>query len=259
MFLSRSFPRLVFLLALLVLPSLLVGCADLPKSPEARAEAEAVNDPLEPMNRTIFDVNDFMARLLINPLTELYRFSVPDYMRERIANVVSNMNEPVIFANNLMQGETHKAGITAERFLINTTLGAAGIFEVATDWSLPQQKGDFGQTLFVWGINEGPYLVLPLFGPSNFRDGIGLGVDMITSPWQYLAGIGGNGMQNRVAYSNFAAEGLTRNEESMDDLAALKAGSLDFYAELRSVYRQYRNKQLGIQDPNAQPLFEKYE
>ncbi len=175
--------RLLILLALLSLPALVTACAEVPKSPEAQAEAKIIDDPLEPMNRTIFDVNDFLDRLLIRPLTELYRFTVPDYLRDRVANVLSNMGEPVVFANNMMQGEVSNAGTTAGRFLVNTTIGAAGIFEVAADWDMPKQRGDFGQTLSTWGVKGGPYLVLPLFGPSNFRDAIGLGVDMVTSPW----------------------------------------------------------------------------
>ena len=257
------FPRLrlplLFLLALLTMPSLLTACAEVPKSPEAQAEAKVVDDPLEPVNRTVFDVNDFLDRLLIRPLTELYRFTMPDYLRDRIANILSNMGEPVVFANNLMQGEVSNAGTTAGRFVVNTTVGAAGIFEVAADWGMPKQMGDFGQTLSVWGINGGPYLVLPLFGPSNFRDAIGLGVDMVMSPWQYIAAIGGNGMHNRVVYSDMAADGLTRRDQNLDGLDALKSGSLDFYAEMRSVYRQYRDKQLGIQPTEAQPVFEDYE
>jgi phospholipid-binding lipoprotein MlaA len=247
--------RILSIFALLAAVSLLNACADVPKSPEAQAEARAVDDPLEPMNRTIFDVNDFMDRLLIRPLAELYRFTVPDYVRERIANVLANMNEPVIFANNLLQGRTTDAGVTGERFLINTTIGLAGIFEVADGWGFHKQMGDFGQTLSVWGINGGPYLVLPLFGPSNFRDAIGLGVDTVTSPWMWLAGIGGRGDENREAYSQFAADGLTRRDQNIEALDALRSGSLDFYAEMRSVYRQYRDKQLGISDPNA-PQFD---
>jgi phospholipid-binding lipoprotein MlaA len=248
--------KLLLLLALLALPSMLSACADMPKSPEAQAEAQAIDDPLEPMNRQIFDVNDFLDRLLIRPLTELYRFAIPDYLRDRIANVISNMGEPVIFANNMLQGRTSSASITAERFLINTTVGVAGIWEVANDWGKPKQMGDFGQTLSVWGINGGPYLVLPLFGPSNFRDGIGMGVDMAMSPWGYIAEYGGNGDSNRVVYSEFAADGLTQREQNLEGLDALRAGSLDFYAEMRSVYRQYRDKQLGIQP--ATPVFDDY-
>jgi phospholipid-binding lipoprotein MlaA len=250
------FRRYALLLALLTLPMAVVSCADMPKSPEARAEATQVNDPLEPLNRVVFDVNDFLDRLLIRPLTELYRFAVPDFVRERVANIVANMGEPVVFANNLLQGETGKAGVTAQRFLANTTLGVGGMFEVADAWGLPAQDGDFGQTLSVWGINGGPYLVLPLFGPSNFRDGIGLGVDTVMSPWQYLAGMGGQGQKNRVTYSSFAANGLTKREANLEGYDALRAGSLDFYAQMRSVYRQYRNNQLGIADPSSRPRFD---
>ncbi|MDR3449481.1 MAG: VacJ family lipoprotein [Alphaproteobacteria bacterium] len=253
-----TFRRLALLLALMSMPALLSACADMPKSPEAQAEAKAVDDPLEPMNRTIFDVNDFLDRLLIRPLTELYRFAVPDYVRDRVANIVSNMGEPVIFANNMLQGEASRGGITAERFLINTTLGVGGTFEVADSFGVYKQMGDFGQTLSVWGINGGPYLVLPLFGPSNFRDAIGLGVDMVMSPWQYIAAIGGQGDANRVTYSEFAADGLTRREQSLDDLDALRSGSLDFYAQMRSVYRQYRDQQLGLKNPADMPVFEDY-
>jgi phospholipid-binding lipoprotein MlaA len=235
---------------------MLTACADMPKSPEAQAEALEVNDPLEPVNRVVFDVNDFMDRLLVKPLTELYRFAIPDYLRERIANVLSNMGEPVIFANNLMQGEASRAGVTAQRFLVNTTAGVAGVFEVADDLELQKQPGDFGQTLHTWGVASGPYLVLPLFGPSNIRDAVGMGVDMVMSPWQWIAARGGKDVKNGVVYSTFLADGLTRREQNLEAYEALRTGALDFYAEMRSVYRQYRNKQLGIQPPDTSKLFD---
>lgn len=247
------FRRFTLAAALILLPAMLAGCADVPQSPEAKAEAAAVNDPLESVNRVTFDVNDFMDRLLIRPLTELYRFAMPDYLRERIANILSNMGEPVVFANALMQGRTDAAETTVERFLTNTTVGVGGVFDVATDWHMPAQSADFGQTLSGWGVASGPYLVLPLFGPSNFRDALGLGVDMVMSPWQYLAGIGGNGTQDRYDYSDFAADGLTRRDQNLEGYDALRSGSLDFYAEMRSVYRQYRDKQLGVK--TSEPSF----
>jgi len=250
--------RLLVLLALIALPLSLVSCASVPKSPEAQAEAQSANDPLESINRVTFDVNDFLDRLLIRPLTELYRFTIPDYLRERIANIISNMKEPVIFANNMLQGETTRAGITTERFLVNTFVGVGGVFEVANGWDLPQQTGDFGQTLHTWGFDSGPYLVLPLFGPSNIRDAIGLGADTAMSPWQWIAARGGRTVKNEEVYSEFAADGLTKREETLDDYDALRTGSLDFYAEMRSVYQQYRDKQLGITNPNA-PVFDDYE
>ncbi len=251
----RQLPLFFILLAT---PSLFAACAEVPKSPEAQAEAAAIDDPLEPLNRRIFNVNDFLDRLLIKPITELYRFVAPEYVRDRVANIVSNMGEPVIFANNLMQGRVTDAGTTGTRFLINTTVGVGGIFEVANDWGYQKQMGDFGQTLYTWGIaNGGPYLVLPLFGPSNFRDGIGLGVDTVMSPWGYIAAYGGQGDENRVNFSYFGADGITQRDQNMEGYDALRAGSIDFYAEMRSVTRQYRDKQLGIK-PTDQPVFEDY-
>ncbi|MDD5586591.1 MAG: VacJ family lipoprotein, partial [Alphaproteobacteria bacterium] len=143
------------------------GCASVPQTPEEKAEYKATNDPFETVNRHIFDVNDFLDRLLFRPLAELYRVTVPPYLRDRIAGVVKNMSEPVVFANNLLQGEVSKAGTTFGRFIVNTTAGGAGMFDVANDAGLHRQSGDFGQTLYVWGFNSGPYLVLPFFGPSN--------------------------------------------------------------------------------------------
>jgi len=249
-------PRPILVVAFLSVSSLLTACADVPKSPEAQAEAFEVDDPLESMNRVTFNVNDFLDRLLVKPLTELYRFTVPDYARERVANVVSNMNEPVLFANNLMQGEVTRAGVTASRFVVNTTVGVGGLYEVADDLDLSKQTGDFGQTLNAWGIKGGPYLVLPLFGPSNFRDALGFGVDMVMSPWQWIAADGGRAVKNEVVYSSFAADGLTKREENLDAYDALRAGALDFYAEMRSVYRQYRDKQLGIAAPDTSKMFD---
>jgi phospholipid-binding lipoprotein MlaA len=166
------------------------------------------------------------------------------------------MGEPVIFANNLLQGEASRAGVTAGRFVVNTTVGVAGIFEVAEDWDLSKQKGDFGQTLSVWGVDSGPYLVLPFFGPSNFRDAVGLGVDTVMSPWQYVVAMGDKTAQDTFLLSSYVADGLTRREEVLDEYDAMRTGALDFYAQMRSVYRQYRDKQLGLQTPDTSKGFE---
>lgn len=251
-----SLRRFLLITAFLALPVALIGCADVPKSPEAQAEALEANDPLEPVNRVVFDVNDFLDRLLIKPLAELYRFAIPDFVRDRVANILSNMGEPVIFANNLLQGETTRAGVTAQRFVVNTTAGLAGMFEVADDMKLYKQTGDFGQTLSVWGVGSGPYIVLPLFGPSNVRDSVGLGVDMLTSPWQYVVAMGDKTAQDTYMIVSFTADGLARREQSLDAYSALRAGALDFYAEMRSVYRQYRNKQLGVQPEDTSKMFD---
>lgn len=239
----------------------LSACADIPKAPAEKADFEATNDPLEPMNRTIFDVNDFLDRLLFRPLAELYRYTVPPGVRDRVAGIVSNMAEPVIFANDVMQGEFGKAGTTVERFGMNTTVGVGGMWDVASSWGgLYQQSGDFGQTLNSWGVGSGPYLVLPFFGPSNIRDAVGLGVDMVMSPWSYVVSAsGGNHItRNQFDIASFSADGIVKREQNIEALDALRSGSLDFYAQMRSVYKQYRDKQLGNASTEGMPSFEDY-
>jgi len=238
--------------------ALLSACAEVPTNPTERAEYEANNDPFEPTNRVIFDVNDFLDRLLFKPIAGLYRVTVPPGIRDRLSHVVSNFKEPVVFANNVMQGEFTAAGTTLGRLALNSTVGVAGIWDVSTDWGMAQQRGDFGQTLNTWGFGSGPYLVLPLFGPSNIRDAVGLGADAVMSPWQYLARMNGVGTENRLSGYEFLAEGTVRREENIEALDALRSGSLDFYAQMRSVYRQYRDNQLGNRSTEGLPKFEDY-
>ena len=238
----------------------LSACADMPNNPQEQAEADANNDPWENVNRVVFDVNDFLDRLLIGPLAELYRATVPPPIRDRVTDILSNMREPVILANNLLQGEWSRAGVTAERFAINTTIGVGGSFDWANDWHLYQQVGDFGQTLYVWGVGPGPYVVLPLLGPYNARDAVGFGVDSAASPWQYMADMGSSGTYWRFQIVDTVMDGLTKREQNIEGLNALRKGSLDFYAQMRSVYRQYRDKQLGVKGTEEQaPKFEDYE
>lgn len=235
------------------------GCATEPQNPVEQAEFQATNDPVEPLNRAIFDVNDFMDRLLIRPLAELYRVTIPPGIRDRIASVLRNMDEPVVFANNLLQGEVSSAGTTLGRFVVNTTLGGGGMYEVASDFGMKQQQGDFGQTLYVWGAGEGPYIVLPLFGPSNVRDAAGLGVDSLMSPWKYAVASGGSTISDTFTITDITASALSRREENIEALDALKQGSLDYYAQMRSVYRQHRAKEIGEPLTNNMPRFEDYD
>ncbi len=255
MFVKRhTFLALTFA-ALLALPA----CSSLPQTQAERAEAKALNDPIESVNRTIFDVNDFLDRLLLRPIAELYRVTVPPPLRDRISSILKNMGEPVIMANNLMQGRVKNAGTTLSRFFINTTAGVGGMFEVASGYGFQRQTGDFGQTLHTWGLGEGPYLVLPLFGPSNVRDAIGLGVDTVMSPWKYAVSYGDTEIEDTFTVVDTAASGITRREANIEGYDALREGSLDFYAQMRSVYRQYRAKQLGTSVTSQAPVFEDYD
>lgn len=245
----------VSLLALLSLSA----CSSVPVTKTDKVEAQRDNDPIESVNRAIFDVNDFLDRLLIRPLAELYRFWTPNYLRDRVASILKNMGEPVVMANNLMQGEFKNAGTTLGRFLVNTTAGVGGMYEVANSLGWQRQEGDFGQTLHVWGMGEGPYLVLPLFGPSNVRDAIGMGVDTVLSPWKYAVKSGDTTIQDTFTIADLSATALTRREQNIEGLDALREGSIDFYAQMRSVYRQYRAKKLGLKLADETPVFDDYE
>jgi len=224
--------------------SLLVGgCAGIMPKGSQRAEMLHAStteqaDPLEKLNRSTLRANKFLNDAAVSPVAHGYQKVVPDVVRTRVSNVVSNLSEPRIFANDILQLRFHAAGETLGRFLFNTTIGLAGMLDVATDMGLTKQTGDFGQTMFVWGFDSGPYLMLPVFGPSTVRDGIGFVVDSVTDPaTQTLAPVVGIWPVIGVQ----AAGGL----ENVDLLDDLEAGSLDDYVRLRSVYTQQRASELG--------------
>jgi phospholipid-binding lipoprotein MlaA len=165
----------------------LAGCAMPPANdPEALAAYREANDPLEPMNRYFFDLNNFADEILMKPLAGWYYIALPNFAQDGIRNAVNNVRTPVILANDLFQGEFERAGTTFGRFLVNSTMGLGGLFDVAEKMGLERHDEDFGQTMAVAGVNEGPYLVLPLIGPSNPRDAFGKIVDAFLDPMTYL-------------------------------------------------------------------------
>jgi len=200
------------------------------------AADEVVNDPLEPMNRAIFSFNQFAEGLLFKPLAMLYRDVLPPELQDAVGGILETLHTPVILANDLLQGEPERAAETLGRFFINGTLGLGGIFDVAAEFDMPGHSEDFGQTLAVWGLGEGMYLVLPLLGPSSVRDSIGLGVDAFLDPLTYYTSFG-----ERVGRS--AARGIDELSGVVDSLDEIERTSLDFYATLRSLYRQQRDDQ----------------
>ncbi len=237
--------KFLSLFAALLLAGSLGACASAPTDPEMRAEYESANDPLEPMNRVVFDFNQFIDRIFLKPAAQVYRSVVPDFAQGVVHNILTNLNEPVTFMNATLQGRFRDAHHTAGRFVVNTIAGLGGIADVASagDWNPVQ--ADFGQTLHVWGAPEGPYLVLPILGPSNPRDAIGFGVDSLAEPWPYLLSDEyGAATRNRYLIAQVSANALDKRSSALDSLDAVEKGSVDFYAALRSMSRQYRAKQL---------------
>jgi phospholipid-binding lipoprotein MlaA len=247
-----------FLLSLpgwVVLLSLLVGCATPPPAddPDAVAEFEQNNDPIEPTNRAIFDFNNWVYDNLLTPLALGYRAVVPRLVRRSVLDFLGNLKSPIIFANDLLQGNTSRALVTFERFALNTTFGVGGAMDVATPLGLPGHVADVGETLAVWGVGEGFYLVLPLFPPSNPRDAIGIGVQGFFDPLTYYLV---NNHMRWVSITRSVADGLTTYEANLDTLQNIERTSLDYYSALRSLVRQHRQSQindarLGVVAPDA--------
>jgi len=224
-----------FLIALLMV----AGCASAPapSDPEAVAEFLQVNDPMEPTNRAVFSVNRTLDSAILKPTATVYRDFAPEFLRTRISNVLNNLRGPVIFANDLLQGEFARGVVTFLRFMINSTIGLAGINDMATALEIEGHDEDFGQTLAVWGFEEGPFLMLPLFGPSNPRDTVGLVVDFLIDPLNLWAS---NTEREFVPWARTGVAAVDLRSNNLEVLDDLEKSSLDFYAAIRSLYRQRR-------------------
>ena len=226
--------RLLLGLALLCF----AACAKQPPAndPEALADFRELNDPIEPTNRFFYRVNDTLDTYAFRPLAVAYRDVVPGAVRRRIHNVLSNFTAPARFANDVLAAKPRRAGNGLMRFLINTTAGAGGFFDVATDWGYPDHSSDFGLTLAIWGVDAGPFLFLPVIGPSNPRDTAGFGANVLLEPLTW-ATFGSSTAANIALYGVTAVD--TR-ERLLDTVDNIKRGALDPYATFRSLYRQNR-------------------
>lgn len=236
---QHSYPKLF--LSLLTGAMLLSGCA---------TNGERY-DPLEPMNRGIYQFNDVVDKAVLKPVAQGYNAVVPDPVRTSVGNFFSNLDDLVVIANDLLQFKFHQAASDTTRLVFNSTFGILGLFDVATGWDLPKHDEDFGQTLGYWGIGNGPYLVLPILGPSTLRDTIGRSADSHVDPiWQH----------NDVPERNSAAginlvdtrARLLKVEKVVDDAA------LDKYIFIREGYLQKRRSLVFDGNPPRENL-EDYE
>jgi len=233
-----AIPRQLLLVAALLLGNL-AGCAKPPPAsdPDAVADYNETNDPLEPTNRVVYAIDNGIDTVLFEPVARAYRFIFPEPVRNGIHNVLNNLGTPVELGNDVLSAKPRRAGDTTMRFLINTTVGVVGIFDVAKGWGYPDHDSDFGITMALWGVPEGPFLFLPVFGPSNPRDGIGLGVDSVMDPFTWV----GQGTATRALdWSRFGISAIDQRERHLDDIENTKKTALDPYATFRSLYRQHR-------------------
>jgi len=203
----------------------------------AQNNEDTTNDPFEEVNRVFFEIHNGIDKLILIPVARVYRFVVPEPGRQGIRNFLRNLNSPVIFANDLLQGEPERAGTTLARFGINSTLGVGGLFDPATSMGFERHYEDFGQTLGVHGVSEGPYIFLPLFGPSPPRDLVGRVVDTAMDP---ITWVGGDDFQY-FKYGRTALRVLDLREQNLETLDEIERTSIDYYAAVRSLYRQSRD------------------
>ena len=214
-------------------------------------QALAQNDPFEPTNRAVFNFDVKLDDAVAKPVAKFYNSAVPQPAREGIHNALTNLNSPVVFANDVLQGESKRASQTAGRFVINSTIGIAGFVDVAGKIGIPGHDEDFGQTLGVWCAQEGSYLVLPLLGPAPPRDLVGKVVDIGFDPFTYIR------FHDDTTFM-IVRGGLGILDDraaNVDNVDQIERSSIDFYATTRSLYRQHRNAEIrnGAPDLNAVP------
>jgi phospholipid-binding lipoprotein MlaA len=222
---------------------ILTACASTPPSPGALA----ANDPYEQSNRQTLIFNGKIDRYIVVPSFAVYFVLVPEAGRRGVHNFLGNLSLPTIFVDDMLQGELTRGSQTAKRFLINSSLGIGGFFDPARKMGLGGHGEDFGQTMAVWGVGEGPYLVLPFFGPSNPRDAVGLATDALIDP------------TNFIPFKQHLWWSVTREYFTVLDLKGqtyqtiqgIQRSSVDYYASLRSLYRQLRETEIRNGRPAA--------
>ncbi|WP_417517047.1 VacJ family lipoprotein [Minwuia sp.] len=219
----------------------MAACASLPSDPDARAERVEVNDPLEPFNRTMFGFNNALDAAVLKPVAQAYDAILPTPAKGAVRNALNNMGEPITFMNAVLQGEFVRARETLTRFVFNSTFGLGGLVDFMGDLGMKRHDEDFGQTLAVWGVPDGPYLVLPFLGPSQVRDLTGFAVDSFADP------VNRTFRGHDIDWAPYARTGtdiVSRRAQLLGKLEELERNSIDFYATIRSGYRQRRQAEI---------------
>lgn len=231
----------------LILALLLGGCAAMPNDSAGFRRGDSTQDPYESWNRKVFAFNQVVDTALLKPIAEGYVHVVPSKGRDAVRNIVDNLSEPLVMANCLLQARWRDAGTTGARLLVNTTVGIGGIRDVATRNKLKRQVGDFGQTLWKWHFEPGPFLILPVLGPSSPRDAIGLGVDAYMDPMRYV--VRQRPDSDYFSIGRIAADGIDERARNLESLDVIKREAIDYYASFRSLYLQNRNSDLTAYQP----------
>ena len=218
---------------------------------ETSYNEDEIFDPIEPINRVIFRFNNVADKIILEPVAKGYR-NLPSPVQSGISNFLSNLRMPLVIVNQLLQGQGRNAAESTGRFLVNTTVGVFGLGDVADKIGLEEKDEDYGQTLAIWGVGDGFYIVLPIFGPSNLRDTAGLLLTATTDPVNAYAVSEGEGW---VVPVRTTINAVDRRSKIIDEVNALRNNSIDYYAAVRSSYYQNRKAAiLNIDDSELTPL-----
>lgn len=219
----------------------LTACATTPPTPEMIAN----NDPYEPTNRQMLELNGKIDRYFVIPTVAVYFVLVPDPGRRAVHRFLENLTLPTTFMNDLLEGQVKRGGQTAARFVINSTIGFGGFLDPAGRMKIPDHGADFGLTLGAWGVDEGPYLVLPFLGPSNPRDAVGLAADVALDPTNYVH------IHDHIMWAagRYYFTVLDLRGQTFQTVRTIQRSSIDYYSALRSFYRQLRANAVGAVRP----------
>jgi phospholipid-binding lipoprotein MlaA len=224
----------------------LAGCASIPEG-----ATRDPNDPFESTNRVLFDASLAIDKAFSKPIAIAYRGILPMPVRDSIRNFLNNLSTVPVFANDILQGEVERAGVTLARGFVNTTFGIAGLFDVAEKTGMPRHYEDFGQTLAVWGVGEGPYLVIPFIGPANVRDVTGRVVDLFIDPFTYVQW--GN-EETYIPWVRVAVDNVDLRARNIETLDEIENSSADFYVAVRNLYRLARDNEIRNGEAEVQDL-----
>ena len=245
----ENIKKLSFVIVILLFSNYLYGAA----SDEVQTESsdfetskieDEIYDPIEPFNRAIFSFNNAADKIILEPVSKGYK-KLPSPVQSGISNFLSNLRMPLVLVNQLLQGQGKNARQSTGRFLVNSTIGVFGLVDVADKIGLEEKEEDFGQTLATWGIGDGFYIVLPLFGPSNVRDTAGMFLTVTTDPINAYAVSEGEGW---VVPLRRTVSAVDQRSKIIDEVNSLRDNSVDYYAAVRSSY--YQNRKAAITNTN---------
>ena len=217
-----------------------------------------VKDCFEGLNRATFSLNQGLDKAIFKPVARSYR-KLPSPIRSGTSNALENISSLITIPNNILQGEFRKAGVNTGRFVVNTTVGILGIFDVATKMDFPEyEREDYGQTFGAWGIGAGCYVVLPVIGPSTVRDAFGSFVNVLGGDPYYNASVHGNNqyLDKEIYMTTKIVSGIDFRAKNLESIDNLEKNSMDFYASVRSLYLQDRQQKIRNSDPTIDIMYE---